>query len=112
MVRFGLGLVCLIVVALQLFTALALIPAQLLVNDVPKFTPVFPLVLALLFATATALLWRSAYRNAAGGPELFTGDRGLLVSLMIICTVALAVLMVIFMLQPDAWRGFFDGLRD
>lgn len=80
--------------------------------DVPG-APAWPFaVLAAAFAVAGFLLWRSAYVRAPATDEVFEGERGLLLSLMLVSTFVLAGFVVAMMVQPDFWRGLFDGLAD
>jgi hypothetical protein len=79
------------------------------VKAVPLAVPAICLLLAAMFFAATAYLWVRA-ANMAEGDDLFSGDRGLLVSLMIVTVLVLTGGTIWMVAHRDFWLGMFDGL--
>lgn len=105
------GLACMLVAALSVVGALGMLATRF-VPDVPG-SPAWPFVfLAIAFAAGGLTLWRSAYVGAPATDEVFEGERGLLLSLMLVSTLALAGFLMVMVVQPDFWRGLLDGLAD
>jgi hypothetical protein len=107
MPRFWLGLVCLL---LAVFSAFAVVGTGLvsLTRGAPVVAVIMPLAAGILFAAFGGGLWLAALKNA-GGDDLFSGERGLLMSLMLISSVALLALLVFLVTNPEPLRGFMEG---
>ena len=111
MTRFLIGFACLMIAAATFGASLGMLVLRFL-PDVPS-APAWPVaIVAASLAITGFLLWRSAYVRAPETDELFTGERGLLLSLMLVSTLFLAWFMTVMIVQPDFWRGLIDGLSN
>lgn len=109
MARFWLGLFCLLFAAMCGFTAVGFGLTAILPNS-PSLNPIFPTIFAVVALCAALALWTSELRRTEGD-DLFTGRRGLLVAMMVITSLVIFGLTIAMLLNRDAWRGFFEGLR-
>lgn len=111
MTRFLIGFVCLVIAVASFSASLGMLVFRI-IPDVPG-APAWPVaIVAAFFAIAGFLLWRSAYVRAPETDEVFAGERGLLLSLMLVSTLFLAAFMTVMIVQPDFWRGLIDGLSN
>ena len=81
---------------------------------VSRFPPAMTWVLfgiGALLVVAGAYLWYRAVA-ATPGEDVLDGDRGLLVSLMVITALILAGGTLYFALNPDFWRGALAGVLE
>jgi hypothetical protein len=107
MPRFWLGVVCLLLAVLCAFTVVGVSLISVL-HGGPAIAAAIPLALGILFAAFGGGLWLAALKDAAGD-DFFSGQRGLLVSLMLIASIALLALLVAMLAHPEALRGFIEG---
>ena len=109
MMRFILGAVTLLIAALLSFGAVAGAVAGFW-PGAPVVSPFFLFVPAIFFFLVTVYLWTKAIRSTEDD-DLFSGQRGLLISAMIVTTLVIAGTMLFFSMDIDSWRGFMDASR-
>ena len=111
MIRFLAGLACMILSAVLVVGSMGMVAARF-TGDTSQSQAGLLAVFAGLFAIAGLLMWRWAYKRAPATDEVFAGERGLLLSLMLISSLALGAFMTAMVVQPDFWRGLMAGLAD
>jgi hypothetical protein len=109
MARFIIGALALLIAAFLTVSAIGGAVAAFW-PDAPRIPVLFFFVPAFLFLVLTAYLWTRAIR-ATEEDDLFSGRRGLLISAMIVTTLAIVGTVLVFSLQIDFWRGLVDGAR-
>ena len=110
LVRFALGLVTLIF-AVGLSTVVLSSAAVHLIVRLPAWASVLFASMAAFFFLATAYLWFQTIRMTAGD-DVLSGERGLLLSLMLVSAIAIAGLGALIVVQPEFWKGAAAGARD
>lgn len=109
--RLILGALALAVAAFAVPLSFAMPFAPLLSPGTPLSSMLFLLLPALISLIVGVILWISAIRSV-DGDDIFSGERGQLLSLMIAITVMIGAGAFYFLIQRDFWRGFFAGLAD
>jgi hypothetical protein len=110
MARFILGVITLLIAAFLSVAAIggavaAFWPGAARVPLLVFFLP------ALFFFGVTADLWTKAIQ-ATEEDDLFSGQRGLLISAMMVTTLLIAGVMLSLILNVGFWHGLVAGLRD
>ena len=76
----------------------------------PAYIPFIPLAFGICFVAVTVALWVGAIRSAEG-EDLFSGERGRLVSAMVVATLVIGLLLLLLSFNTGSWRGFIEGWR-
>ncbi len=110
MPRFVIGLVSLSIAALVFFAALGVTVAGFIPGSPPVPASYFFILVAVL-VLITGIAWSSAV-SSVEGDDPFSGERGRLVSAMVVAILLIGLALLFSLLNLDAWRGFIAGWRD
>jgi Zn-dependent protease with chaperone function len=103
LLRYWVGLALLMLAGVFTFAAIAIgVMAWSLIAAAGALTP------ALVCVVLGCWMWWEAIRHTSGD-DIFSGDRGLLVSLMLVGLIAVAGMTLYLAVSRDTWRGFAEG---
>jgi hypothetical protein len=108
LLRFALGFLTFIVGVGLSMVVLGSAVLHVLVRPAAWASAVFAL-LTVLFFLATAYFWFRAIRLAEGD-DVLSGERGLLLSLMLVIVIGFAAFVILIVVQPEFWRGVIEGM--
>ncbi|HSP35037.1 MAG TPA: hypothetical protein VLU46_12025 [Thermoanaerobaculia bacterium] len=104
------GTLTLLIAAMMLITAFSASVLDVVAGGEASGTAYVLIGIGVLFAILTIAAWTHALRSTEGDDYL-SGQRGLLLSGMIIATLAVGVVVALAVIDPGWWQGFSDASR-